>query len=164
MRRSIASGVAATIAFASIIELAIFNAIARPITVASCVPRGPTGCTVPALLMSRAVLQPSRNRRNTSPASHAATAAESDRSSSHCSCVSGKRFPSSVLLALAMPNTGIFRERRSSHMAAPKPRVCPVRMAFMVDSRRQISIEEIVNLAAGIYSLERSCSGARLRS
>src|ERR1700709_2088501 len=129
MRRSEAAVLAAATATDNINGAATFRLTDRPIAFTSCPSIGPTGCNMPALLMSRTVCAPSTNRTSVSVPSHPPSAAEFARSSS-TSC---KRGEVDVLLFVRdTPSTAMPRDSMRSTSAAPSPRVWPVRIALIV--------------------------------
>jgi hypothetical protein len=118
-------------AAASISGAATFAATARATASTSCSGSGPIGCRVPALLTSSTCCVSAIQSPSAPPASQAASAVLSARSITTSASLSPCCAASSALPLRASPSTGMPRSSSSPAIAAPRPRLCPVTIAFV---------------------------------
>ncbi len=142
MRRSSEPLPSSATAAANISGAVTFSATACAIDSGDCVASGPIGSTMPALLISSTLRAPSAKRSSAPPASQAATAAGSDRSSASSAKRSAPNCVASEGCARReMPSTATSRCSSCAASAAPRPRVWPVTMARIGCEKETVMIE-----------------------
>ena len=97
----------------------------------SCSGSAPIGCSVPALFTSSTCCVSAIQSPSAPPASQAASAVLSARSITTSASLSPCCAASSALPLRASPSTGMPRSSSSPAIAAPRPRLCPLTIAFV---------------------------------